>query len=914
YSCMDGYNTGDYHPDIASGRMAIDADEADTVIEKIINYQKYPPQLNSFYDNATICSFFQDYDDYNSYEDRRFVLTCEETRDFLLENDYNAQRIYVTGNYVDPLYYNDGYYANGEPLPDELLRENGFAWDGGSSDITNAIQDGTFMVYHRDHGAPTGWGDPPFQIGNVNNLQNQNLLPFVFSMNCASGYFDMETDGEANNFESFSEQFLRNPNGGAVSLISACRNSLSGYNDYLALGMIDSIWEEFYPDFNYANSEGYMGTVLLAGFAAMEEFWYSEWSKYEMDIFHVMGDPTLQIWRQQPQSISASHNTLFTLADNIIPVSTNIEHGRASITHNGELLAVKEFDNSDFDIVMNSNLNQPAIVKLTITARDHEPYISDLSFIPENGGYVVLDSLTITDNNGNNDGQWDAGEVLELNFHLTNAGNQAISGSEVNLVSNNEFLSLSETFFQLGELQPQTAEQIEVEAELTMACSHAQLVEITILIANAENDYINSITFPVTKKPKLVTNLEPISIENLEEIEVIPFYLENIGSEELQVNLTNISNQAADISDPESYLKIPDSDDFHDLEEFSIMFWMKTIPNNNLGFAISKGVSLSNSSFIIAPLSTSSFNYYFWDANGERQFKLVNADLSYHKWNHICVTVSSTHIKIYFNGELVSEEPFISPIWNTNEDIFIGCDKNGNFQFDGHIDELAFYNIALNETEIAQKLQNSFHQEENGLISYYRLDTDFFIADLVGQNHAINVGEILFDVQGPNIITWMGAEEYDFTIEPFETIESNLIFNPFGYDFAEYSSEFLVTSNAVNTDDIIIPISWDNMLNNEPQDLPHPLCNMQIYPNPFNPETTISFTLAKTQKVSLNIYNIKGQKVRSLLPETDLEPGKHDYTWEGYDNSAQKVSSGIYFVVMKSDENGAITKKMLLLK
>ncbi len=86
----------------------------------------------------------------------------------------------------------------------------------------------------------------------------------------------------------------------------------------------------------------------------------------------------------------------------------------------------------------------------------------------------------------------------------------------------------------------------------------------------------------------------------------------------------------------------------------------------------------------------------------------------------------------------------------------------------------------------------------------------------------------------------------------------------------------------------------------------------QNYPNPFNPETTINYSLKEDSKVSLNIYNIKGQKVNQLVSD-QLSIGQHSVIWNGKDNNGKSVSSGIYFYKLKT-ENYEKTKKMILLK
>ncbi|MCK5051210.1 MAG: T9SS type A sorting domain-containing protein [Candidatus Cloacimonetes bacterium] len=84
------------------------------------------------------------------------------------------------------------------------------------------------------------------------------------------------------------------------------------------------------------------------------------------------------------------------------------------------------------------------------------------------------------------------------------------------------------------------------------------------------------------------------------------------------------------------------------------------------------------------------------------------------------------------------------------------------------------------------------------------------------------------------------------------------------------------------------------------------------YPNPFNPYTTIKFALHENQNVTLIIYNIRGEKVCTLV-SGNLEAGYHNIPWNGKDDSGKTISSGIYFYMMKAGKL-AQTKKMILMK
>ncbi|MFC1898370.1 T9SS type A sorting domain-containing protein [Candidatus Cloacimonadota bacterium] len=84
------------------------------------------------------------------------------------------------------------------------------------------------------------------------------------------------------------------------------------------------------------------------------------------------------------------------------------------------------------------------------------------------------------------------------------------------------------------------------------------------------------------------------------------------------------------------------------------------------------------------------------------------------------------------------------------------------------------------------------------------------------------------------------------------------------------------------------------------------------FPNPFNPTTTIKFGLHEDQQVAIIIYNIKGEKVRTLVND-ELNTGYYNMLWNGKDDNNKPASSGIYFYKMKAGDYQE-TKKMILMK
>lgn len=314
YGCIDN----DYVQDIYCGRLSVSSsNEALTVVEKIINYEQEPPTIPSFYNNSLHCAYFQD-KDYDSYADRRFAQTSEDVLNYVTSQGKTIQRVYTTPSNVNPLFWNNGRYSWGESIP-SVLRKPGFAWNGNSSDISSAINNGVFYILHRDHGEVERWSSPRYSQQDVSNLSNENLLPIVFSMNCLTGKFDDYC---------FSETFLRKPNGGCVGIYGATEVSYSGYNDILTIGMFDAIWPNpglhiRIPYYNNSYSTAplatfTMGQILAQGKIRLIETYGSSnsYTRYTCELFHCFGDPSMKMYTSLPSafenvSISRHTNAIF---------------------------------------------------------------------------------------------------------------------------------------------------------------------------------------------------------------------------------------------------------------------------------------------------------------------------------------------------------------------------------------------------------------------------------------------------------------------------------------------------------------------------------------------------------------------------------------------------------------------------
>jgi hypothetical protein len=85
----------------------------------------------------------------------------------------------------------------------------------------------------------------------------------------------------------------------------------------------------------------------------------------------------------------------------------------------------------------------------------------------------------------------------------------------------------------------------------------------------------------------------------------------------------------------------------------------------------------------------------------------------------------------------------------------------------------------------------------------------------------------------------------------------------------------------------------------------------QNYPNPFNPTTTIKYRIAQDASVNLVIYNMQGQKIRSLVAQ-EQKAGYYSIVWDGRNDAGQSVASGLYLYRVQAGSFVASNKMMLI--
>jgi len=405
----------DFVADFGYGRLSVDtADEVDSLVARIIRYERSPTTNSSYYtDILNVCTF-QDGatldpppdDEPDQIENRRFCKTSEDIRNYLHdEQGYPwSQREYSTHNPVNAdeisprwwnnitqpstfIFENDLPPFGGVEIPASLQRPT-FPWDGDSSGISTEINSGVFFSYYRAHGARNGWSGPTFSNWNVDNmLFNGEDRPVIWSITCQSGWFDNETDDAACGTlvadECFAEHWIRHNTGGSCGILAASRISMSGPNDRLSWGMMDAIWPSFLTwaldPWGGSTPIYRMGDVLNYGMVYMN----SKYSGMERDLhnrlYHWFGDPTMEMWTSQPNQLTRAYATTDLEIGTIsmtVAVEPSIEDMLvcAYTDNSDEIFATATTNGAGYAYLTFDPLTVEPIVQVTVTKHNYLPY------------------------------------------------------------------------------------------------------------------------------------------------------------------------------------------------------------------------------------------------------------------------------------------------------------------------------------------------------------------------------------------------------------------------------------------------------------------------------------------------------------------------------------------------------------
>lgn len=281
-------------PWLSTGRIPVRTlEEGMDVVNQIIRYEKNPPCDPEYYRRMAFGAYFQDDWPQDGKANRKYMKTMEAIRERMITVGFDVERIYVSNN------PNPQEYIDGTPLPAEV--KNSIVDGSTATDMMiSTTTEGQLITGHRNHGSPSGWSHPTFSTSHLNTIMSEYPTMF-YSINCLTGKFDLSGPTE-----SFAEKILR-IKGGSPSLIAASRVSGTWRNDSLIKALFDAMWAGVLSTFpgstaSYAVKYNRLGDILNYAKSYLPVAHSGDYAgiKDHFEIYHVIGDPTIEIWKADP--------------------------------------------------------------------------------------------------------------------------------------------------------------------------------------------------------------------------------------------------------------------------------------------------------------------------------------------------------------------------------------------------------------------------------------------------------------------------------------------------------------------------------------------------------------------------------------------------------------------------------------
>ncbi|MBN3034729.1 MAG: T9SS type A sorting domain-containing protein [Bacteroidales bacterium] len=368
--------TGNSMPDIVFARMtANSASQLQVMVTKFLNYERTPPTNPDFYQHPITAL---------GWQTERWFQICSETVGGYWKHELgkepvrinaifsgNPTTIWSTAQNTSTVV--NFFGPNGLGYIPATPAELG-GWSGGNATmVNNAINSGSFMLQHRDHGWEQGWGEPAYSSTNINALTNTDLT-FVLSINCLTGKYNMGG-------ECFTEKFHRHTasgnNSGALGLTAASEVSYSFVNDTYVWGLYDNMWPDFMP--TYGTTPDSRDIRPAFGNAAGKYFLQSSNWPYNTsnkmvtyNLFHHHGDAFNWVYSEVPQNLTVSHES--SLAPGATTFEVTADDGSfIALSVNDEIIGTGDGTGAPVSIEIPSQ-TPPGQMRVVVTKQNYYRY------------------------------------------------------------------------------------------------------------------------------------------------------------------------------------------------------------------------------------------------------------------------------------------------------------------------------------------------------------------------------------------------------------------------------------------------------------------------------------------------------------------------------------------------------------
>ncbi|MCF7793297.1 MAG: T9SS type A sorting domain-containing protein [Candidatus Cloacimonetes bacterium] len=774
------------------------------------------------------------------------------------ENMYNNPLTWG-GDYLDLLigYHDDnGYETNGIPVDDDYLtmydRDLG-SWS--ANQLMNEINQGHSFIYHAGHcNYSYCMRLDDWQITNPNFSQVNGIdqnFSLIYTHGCNAGGFDVA--------DCIAEYMVMIENFAAVYVGSSRygwfnEGQTEGPSAHMNREFCDALYDADYYLIGEANMDSKIDTAPWVTAPGQYEEGALRWTFYGTN---VLGDGLLPVWTDEPMNLDVTFNSNIFLGvtNHEVWIEENgngIENVNCVLIQNGELVSVASTDNSGYaDLQFDAASIQPGEISLFVSGNNCLLTEYQLQVIP--AGYFIQ----VSDHSvfAGNDEVLEFGENALLSLTLQEVGNIGdIHNTEVTISESDDYITLND------------------DSEI-----------IGTIASGSTIDLIDAFDFDVSNdvpdEHEFTIGIEISSDEGTwqSELDFMAF------AADIHVESVIIDDGGNGILDP---------------GETAVM--QLELMNEGGADAYNVILNLQTTNHYISllplPLSIDSLN-----SGGSGTFPVCDITLDS---SSPLGEVVSFDLEITADNGYFTENNFDLITGLLIEDFESGDFSAMDWSFSGDADWII--DDEVHEGVFSAKSGDISHYDDSSLEINYEVIMEGSISFWKKVSSEESYDFLRFYIDDILQEEWSGED--DWTLESF-TVEPGV----HNFRWTYYKDQAVTNGEDCGWIDYITfpPVNMNvSAPNNNISQVTHLIGN---HPNPFNPTTTIDFVIAgSSAQTELLIYNIKGQKVSSLINNV-LEAGAYSILWDGKDSKNRTVSSGIYFYKLKVG-NVEQTRKMIMLK
>ncbi len=841
----------------------------------------------------------------------------------------------------------------------------------GSSDaaIVADVSAGMGYVNYTAHGNETSWGDPTFTISNINSLQNVNESSVVVGNCCLTSAFNTgicfaeafvraPNKGAVvyiggTNSTYWDEDYWWGV-GWKPPIVGTGSPFVAGRT-----GAYDAMFHDHNePIADWGSNAG--STIFMGNMAVVQS--NSSRINYYWEIYSVMGDPSLvpylgiptQNSFQAPQTMFLGIGTIDIIAD---------PYSYVAISMNNELHGAGLTDSSGFLTLNFTPFTEPGTAQIVLTRSLRKPLIANVQVVPNSGPYVTVSPITVNDPNFN--GIAEAGETISLDLNFNNVGIQQASNLTATLSSACEYISILDATETLPSIPASgTVNQTGLFSVLIhLSIPDQTVVPFDITVTDGVNTWVTSRAITVNA-PNLQFG-DPILFDPDGD-----GFLEPGENVSITVDIVNSGHMPADsgtLTIVETHPHVTLSASSFTLPPLAVGV---TIPIN---FTATLGAQVLNGEMIPLGLAISAgaqnINHCILLTIGVTGDGFESGNFSTYPWvnsSPIPWTVQTGTANSH-SGLYGAKSGTISHGTSTELSITMNVGAAGNISFWRKVSSESgwdFMRFSIDNTESGswsgtQDWQQFTYPVTAGPHTFkwvYSKDGSVSSGSDCGW-----IDDIVFPLSGSGDVAmiYVPQEEISFlNVQANDQLAADFVINNLGtvplsgiityptcmglmYNGAAVANdsaysipvgdsrtytltytapnpavtvdlEIIISTNDTNSPTVVIPVHVQaNVANNDAGSIPLVTALEGNYPNPFNPETTISFSTKEAGPVRVCVFNVKGQLVRELV-DGELPAGIHRVVWNGKDSGNRGVSSGIYMYRMDAPGYSKTLKMMLM--